>query len=687
MKELLNTGVNLPLVYDESTDALIGQVKGYSVAIKENLETGSYGCLFWIKEGDFTAITTAEEFLTDHQKSDLAYIKKFRVTEQGAAVALNRTDDDFTNVNNLKRFIFDFTANLSLNFYKNCCCECGRTDDLAIYSADGVIAQACSECGVKYQLLMIPGSGNAAQPISAANHGKEEKAVESADKTETTLSEAAAEQESLPVLSETNDKTEDVSEFILNEADIEAVKAEEVSEFTEIKSDNADVSEFILTEADIEAAKAENITPVLAEVKSEAADVSEFMLTEADIEAAKAENTAPVLTEIKNESTDVSEFMLTEEDIAAAEAEEKNITSAPEEIAENFDSLLYDKEEIKEPERPRSKLFEEAEREFAEEQARLAEEAANNPPENVLNELLINDNGEIAIKEIEPEADDGSADITEIRDDSNDGEDIEIEEIESTVTQPTITTGHPQLTAEETPLEKDGSVPLINPNSHREERHVSPVDGPDAVQPLELAQTITNEMLSVEEPKRELPPGYSDGANMSRDEVPQQKPPAYENYTVGYSSYAISDFTNRSNAFMGIIGALVIGLIGAAVWVLIADKLGVISYWGSLAIVASVFGGYRLAGRSMDKKGIVISFIIVLLMAAACVFVISALEVTKELEEVLSTDVSFFEGAEWFLETIKNGSNSSIFVKNIAITTVITMIANLVCSVRLWKNA
>lgn len=686
MKELLNTGVSLPLVYDESTDALIGQVKGYSVAIKENLETGSYGCLFWIKEGDFTAITTAEEFLTDHQKSDLAYIKKFRVTEQGAAVALNRTDDDFTNVNNLKRFIFDFTASLSLNFYKNCCCECGRTDDLAIYSADGVIAQACSECGVKYQLLMIPGSGNMAQPISATNHAKEEKSVESVDKTETVSSEAVAEQESLSAISEA-DNAEDVSEFMLTEADVESVKTEEVSELTEIKSDNADVSEFILTEADIKAAKSEATAPVLTEMQSKAADVSEFMLTEADIEAAKAENTAPVLTEIKNESADVSEFMLTEEDIAAAEAEEKNAVSASEEITENFQSLLYDKEEIKEPERPKSRLFEEAEREFAEEQARLAEEAAKNPPENVLNELLINDSGEIAIKEIEPEADDGSVDITEIRDDSNDGEDIEIEEIESTVTQPTITTGHPQLTAEETPLEKDGSVPLINPNSHREERHVSPVDGPDAVQPLELAQTITNEMLSVEEPKRELPPGYSDGTNMARDEVPQQKPPAYENYTAGYSSYAVSDFTNRSNAFMGIIGALVIGLIGAAVWVLIADKLGVISYWGSLAIVVSVFGGYRLAGRSMDKKGIVLSFIIVLLMAAACVFVISALEVTNELEEVLNTDVSFFEGAEWFWKTIKNGSNSSIFIKNIAITTAITMIANLICAVRLWKNA
>ena len=153
MKELLNIGVSIELEYEESTDALIGQIKGYTVVVKENLSTGSYGCFFWAKEGDFAAITDMTEYLTDKQKLEPELIKKFRVTELGAAVALNRVDDAFVNVNMLKKFAYDFVTNLSINFFKNCCCECGGTGKLALYDINGTPAQACSECGKKYKLV------------------------------------------------------------------------------------------------------------------------------------------------------------------------------------------------------------------------------------------------------------------------------------------------------------------------------------------------------------------------------------------------------------------------------------------------------------------------------------------------------------------------------------------------------
>lgn len=632
MKELLSTGVNIGLEYHAETDALIGSVKGYAVAVKENLQTGSYGCLFWVKEGDYTDVTTAEEYLTEQQKINPEYIKIFKIAEQGVAVALNRADDDFTNVNNLKRFIYDFTSSLSVNYYKNCCCECGKTENLAIYSADGTIAQACSECGSKYKLILnLP---DTSVPVPAPKN-----IIPEPVKEEPVLSEIKAE----PV------KTE-IDELLFAEQATEPV-------FREI---NPEVP-------------AEDNTEILRELMFDATEIV-------------AEETEPV---IKNNVSDeeMEELMFTEIKQEPSAESEPVSESVPEIKQENknlndeFAHFLAGAEE-KEQERPRSKIFEEAEREFAEEKARLESEAKLNNPEDAIDNLLIDENGDMTLKEQVAEIDDGSSDVTEYHDDSNDGEDFDIEEIESTVEMPTVTTGHPQLEAEETPLEEDGSVPLINPNSHREERHVSPVDGPDAVQPLEFSQIITNENLSAQE-RPIAPPGYADGSRMSRsdgnfrNEVPQKS----------YVSYSSLGFNDSSNAFMGIIGSLTLGLIGIGVWVLIASKFNLISYLGGLAVVLTVFGGYRLAGRTMDRKGAVISFIIALLMTVAGALVISVFEIQSGLEEMFQTTTNFYEGIEWLKFALRQESGKREFLINMAIYLLITAVAGIVAVVKAWKNA
>ncbi|MBQ8410745.1 MAG: hypothetical protein IJX15_03320, partial [Ruminiclostridium sp.] len=493
MKELLSTGVNIGLEYHAETDALIGSIKGYAVAVKENLQTGSYGCLFWLRAGDYTAVTSAEEFLVERQKTNPEYIKKFRVAEQGVAVALNRVNDDFANVNNLKRFIYDFTASLSVNYYKNCCCECGKTENLAIYSADGVIAQACSECGAKYKFLMnLPDTSVPARmPMPAFNTVANEKPAESFIPTETNTVKAE------PAF------TEKINE----EVKAEPVFAETIKE-EPVKSE---IDEFILTEQEV---KGQDSVPEFKEIVNEApAEDKNEALQELMFDASEAvveEETPEAVNDVSAEA--MEELMFTEikqEPVSEPEPEPAPaVKYEDKDLADEFAQLLAGTEE-KESERPRSKLFEEAEREFAEEKARLEAEAKLHNPEDAIDNLLIDENGNMSVKENEAEEDDGSSDVTEFRDDSNDGDDFDIEEIESTVEMPTVTTGHPQLEAEETPLEEDGTVPLINPNSHREERHVSPVDGPDAVQPLEFSQVITNESLS-EESRPITPPGYAD---------------------------------------------------------------------------------------------------------------------------------------------------------------------------------
>lgn len=648
MKELLNTGVNLPLEYDSGTDTLIGKIKDYSVAIKENLETGSYGCLFWVKEGDFKAITDVEEFLTDRQKAEPEYIKKFRVTELGAAVALNRTNDDFANINNLKRFLFDFASNLSLNFYKNCCCECGKTEGLALYTAEGgVIAQFCKACCTGYTLLL--GIDNDEEPLNSALPSF----ASAAEPLKEVIPEPAAQ----------------ISSFGFGEIKSEAEK-------NVIKEASSAAEE-------APAASDEDLNKEFAELMAAEEPV--------DTEVVKLE--APM--EKENDSEDVlSEFILTEIEQKASEAEE-NVIAEPmvrseENNNESIDALLFTGETPKEPERPKSKLFEEAEREFAEEQARLAAEAEKNPPENLLTDLLISENGEIAIKETEPEVDDGSADVTEFRDDSNDGEDFDVEEIESTVIQATVTTGHPQLAAEETPLEKDGSVPLINPNSHREERHVSPVNGPDAVQPLEFAQPITNEVLGDTAEKSELPPGYAGGDNMDRTPEPFKTSRPYNRaYEAAdrYQSMRTIRYAERSNAFMGVIGTLVFGFIAILIWTLAAGTTEVAAYWGSLVVVAAAFCGYRVAGRSLDKKGIVISFVMSLIFAILGVIVLSTVGTQIMLSETLFVEASLVESFEWFIGTLGTTADISAIATDFAVPFIIVLVADIVVSIAAWRKA
>lgn len=584
MKELLNTGVNLELEYEERCDALIGQVKGYTVVIKENLSTGSYGCFFWAKEGDFSAITDMNEYLTDKQKLNPELIKRFRVTELGAAIALTRANDDFANVNMLKKFIYDFATNLSLNFYKNCCFECGKTENLAVFEVEGTAAQACADCGSKHKFIRSFDDSFAAAAAPAPIETSAE-----------IFSEAKEEkiEESLPV---------------------------------EIKEE----------------------IPEIPVVKSEEGDFSDLMYNA----------------------------------VEAAESVSEDSVNLPNTDEGNFDQLLLGaEEETQKP--PKSKLFEEAEREFAEEKARLAATEEQTKPEESIDNLLL-----------APEKPEQSESVTEVSEYYKEKDiegDFTIEEIKRTVDMPTITDGPLQLAAEETPLDENGKVPLINPMTNLEERLPSDPNGPNAVQPLEMAPSVTNEQL--------FAPGFSGGNGMDRSAAPppynpsvvhsssynkttmNTVPPPY-NPNANYSSYvrpiAVRD---KSNAFMGIIGSLVIGLIGVAVWVLIGTLLDVISYWGALAIVASVFGGYYLAGRALDKKGIIISFLLSFVMTAVGVVMIYAIDLMTA-----GLNITLFEGVKWFFHLLSNSELNVAFISDFSFSFLIVLIASLVTSITLWKR-
>lgn len=633
MKELLDTGVQFDLNYYEGEEALIGTIKGYSAAVRENLATGSYGLLLWVKAGEYAAVKSPEDYLNEQKRFSPDLIRNFRVTERGIAVALSRTEDAFANLTHLKRFLYDFADYLSLNFYVNCCCECGTTENLGICDANGVITQACGKCGAGYRPIL--------------------PAAEKPD---------FAREINTDML------------FAENEAG------------TVVSADFAEESAQKITEAD-----------------------------EPLVENRPAAELFTVFTE----------------------------NSALKEAENGFESLLFGAEEEKKPEPPRSALFEETEREFLREQAEAAEsapmevpeddgfddlffdEAYEEPPELPpeepkrepvpemgFSELLINDDGEVELKKEEPEEDDGTV-VTEIRDDSNDGAPIDVTEIESLVLNPTITTGHPQLGAEETPLGPGGQVPLVNPNANREEKQVSSPDGPDAVTPLAEDKNAYAASVRARPANGEgrYAVGYASSNNMiDRDargitisDKGRAAPPPYnqkQEYSAGlggapapYDPSSIrSTYTHRisqrSNAFMGIIGALTCGVVGVVIWVLIACFLNLISRFGAIAIVVTTFGGYYLAGRAMDKKGIVISSVLSLLMTFVGVVTMTAVDVRESIAEAFGVEISFFETLNWlnyFLQA--DAEIKGAFMGNLGFSFIATGISVVVSFIYLWRLA
>ena len=144
-------------------------------------------------------------------------------------------------------------------------------------------------------------------------------------------------------------------------------------------------------------------------------------------------------------------------------------------------------------------------------------------------------------------------------------------------------------------------------------------------------------------------------------------PPPY-NPDMNYSSYTrVVKSTEKSNALMGIIGALVVGLVGLAFWIILGHVLNVIHSFGSLAIIMTVYGGYYLGGRALDKKGIIISFILTLVMVFAGVFGISMFNVQKAFADEYGISMTLKQALDWTIAVLEIDSFKADFMMNMAI--------------------
>ena len=638
MKELLNTGVSIGLEYCSDIDGLVGRIKDYSVAVRENNETGSYGILLWVKKGEFNAITSVNDYLADRVNSDSDTVKNFRVQERGVAVALKKTDDPFKNANTIKRFLIDLTNILSVNFYKSCCHKCGKTENLGIYLDKGVPSQYCSDCGAGKDLLKDFPDINAKDTLSF-------EALMPKPETIAAVESVLDEDETKEAVEEEIVKTEAAEEAPESEA---AEKAEEAEEMPEVE---------------------------LLPVGEKAKEAPEAEIAEAEEEANEEEMPGVVIPSSDNESEDDISDLLTESKTDYDGSYDTEVKK--EEIPDNTDisALMMGSEDGKNEEYvpPKSELFERIEREYLEEQKNAQKAEEQNDFSGFMVTPLDNKGTKedyVTVTETNegPIGHNDNIAVTELRDDSNDGEDIDVTEIESTINKPTETTGHEQLTALETPLDENGNVPLINPNSESDDNKPSPADGPHAVLPA-VSNKPMPRVVENDEP-REIPPGYSGSESDPRAEV-QKLPEQPRPYDAPAYVAPINWGIPSSNPVMGIIGALAFAVIGVLVWSLIG-RLGRISYIGSIALVASIFGGYRLAGGSIDTKGKVICTVLSLLLTFISFWVVIVLNTQAQIHDLFGFNISFFNAIEW---AVKAYSENHFVIFDLVISMVFTVVA------------
>ncbi|MBO6301459.1 MAG: hypothetical protein J6N15_03370 [Ruminiclostridium sp.] len=711
MKELLETGVAAGLGYNESADALYGRIKGLSVVIKENDATKSYGCLIWVRKKN-GADDELDRYLSQQVADKPHIIKHFKTTGRGAAVALVKYNDPVRNINNILRFLGELSADLQANDYVNCCYSCGGTDGLDIYVDGRSVVQYCENCrrGVPIENAVM-------ESVSSAAGAETETPVKetAAEPVEEPVAEAAAEEETeddasidelVALAAKYTEPAVGGEELIdaINEAAAE-LKAEEI----------ANSVEDLLAEVPAESVEpaVEEPVPEVMTADGDDTDIGDFMLTEvknepeAQKESGEDDPLYKGFEKVGARKREFEELMLSDEDSGADKAdnetarESEDFAAPPDTGAENdtaLDDLMFDadaaKAETAAETAPAETIDEEAfgnanlrdlvladEQEIAEAGDEVVEVTAVTAIGEGFGEDLL-----VESEEIEEVGESDEIAVTEIYDDSNEGEDIEIEELESDFNKPTETKGG-ELGASETPLESDGSVPMVNPTSDFADNKPSSGRDPSAVRAF--AYGSYDYGSTAEEPMGfdGRPKGYQGGdprmgdevGGVSRDYSRQQaafaapganapRPTMQKVVSKGgnrskpinMKAKKVRSYSDGSHAFVGFIACLLFGLIGCALWCGTGYILGLMETMDAeVKLLASavsgflptlfVFLGYRVGGDYFDGKGIAVSVVMSLIMDTVG---IAAFLITGEMQKN-SKELGYTLPVEKMLDNLK----------------------------------
>ncbi len=125
----------------------------------------------------------------------------------------------------------------------------------------------------------------------------------------------------------------------------------------------------------------------------------------------------------------------------------------------------------------------------------------------------------------------------------------------------------------------------------------------------------------------------------------------------------------KGNMVTGIVGALIGALIGGVLWVLVA-QLGYIA--GIIGLVTAVLAlkGYELLGGKIDKLGIVITMIIIVLALFAANYMSLAWAIHSEFSKIY--DITFFDAFQAVPDFLSEGEIMGAFIKDLLIGYVFT---------------
>lgn len=140
----------------------------------------------------------------------------------------------------------------------------------------------------------------------------------------------------------------------------------------------------------------------------------------------------------------------------------------------------------------------------------------------------------------------------------------------------------------------------------------------------------------------------------------------------------------KDNVFLGIVGAVIGALIGSALWVLIG-QVGFIAGIAGYAIVFCSVKGYKLLGKTISKKGIIICVIFSLVMILAAEYVSTGIAIYQAfIEDYYITIADAMKSVPEFL---KESEVRNELLKNLAVGYGLAIWASFSYVKGLWRNA
>lgn len=136
----------------------------------------------------------------------------------------------------------------------------------------------------------------------------------------------------------------------------------------------------------------------------------------------------------------------------------------------------------------------------------------------------------------------------------------------------------------------------------------------------------------------------------------------------------------KSNIVAGIVGGFLGSLIGVTLWIIIG-LAGYIAAICGLVLAVCTIKGYQLFGGKLDKKGMVITIIITILMVFVSQYLTLSLEIYNEFKADYA--ISVFNAIRAVPDFLKDADVSRSFYVNLGIGYLLT----LVCVVSQFKNS